>query len=163
MAKIVWLRQDSAVPQLHAGWRPGRSLSCVRLRRTRTFSVDPAPNRITWEALRGLHLPCLLLTGDADLWAPPPVQRLFAQRLAGQAPSARRRHMSGMGEGGDLDTLEADIGNPVEHRGLRFGRDDPCLMLQPVAGETFAEDDRCLCPGLDQHIGYCFPGWPKPS
>lgn len=42
---------------------------------------QPVANAITWAALRGLDLPCLLLTGDADLWAPPPVQRLFAQHL----------------------------------------------------------------------------------
>jgi pimeloyl-ACP methyl ester carboxylesterase len=38
-------------------------------------------NRITWAALRAVAVPCLLMTGDADLWAPPPVQRLFARHL----------------------------------------------------------------------------------
>lgn len=42
---------------------------------------QPVANAITWAALEGLDLPCLLLTGDADLWAPPPVQRLFARHL----------------------------------------------------------------------------------
>ena len=38
-------------------------------------------NRITWEALRGMRVPCLLVGGDADLWSPPSVLRLFAQHL----------------------------------------------------------------------------------
>ncbi len=43
---------------------------------------QPTANRITWAALRGLSVPCLLMTGDADLWAPPAVQRIFARHLA---------------------------------------------------------------------------------
>ncbi len=42
---------------------------------------QPTTNRITWAALERLRLPCLLMTGDADLWAPPSVQRLFARHL----------------------------------------------------------------------------------
>lgn len=38
-------------------------------------------NAITWAALRGMTRPCLLITGDADLWAPPAVLRIFARRL----------------------------------------------------------------------------------
>ena len=38
-------------------------------------------NRITWAALETIRLPTLLLTGDADLYMPPSVLRLFAQRL----------------------------------------------------------------------------------
>ncbi len=37
--------------------------------------------RLTYAALRGLSVPCLLVTGDADLWAPPAVQRLFQRHL----------------------------------------------------------------------------------
>jgi pimeloyl-ACP methyl ester carboxylesterase len=43
---------------------------------------QPTANRITWAALRQVSVPCLLMTGDADLWAPPAVQRLFARHLA---------------------------------------------------------------------------------
>ena len=42
---------------------------------------QPTANRITWAALQGLRLPCLLMTGDADLWAPPSVQRIFARHI----------------------------------------------------------------------------------
>lgn len=42
-------------------------------------------NRITFAALATIAAPLLLLTGDADLYIPPPVLRLFADRL----PNAR--------------------------------------------------------------------------
>ena len=38
-------------------------------------------NQITWAALETIQLPTLLLTGDADLYMPPSVLRLFAKRL----------------------------------------------------------------------------------
>ena len=38
-------------------------------------------NRITWAALETIKLPTLLLTGDADLYMPPSVLRLFAKRF----------------------------------------------------------------------------------
>jgi len=44
---------------------------------------QPMANRITWAALGGLAMPVLLLTGDADLYAPPPVMELFRERIPG--------------------------------------------------------------------------------
>jgi pimeloyl-ACP methyl ester carboxylesterase len=38
-------------------------------------------NRVTYAALATIKTPTLLLTGDADLYAPPPVLRLFAARF----------------------------------------------------------------------------------
>ena len=38
-------------------------------------------NRITWAALETIKAPTLLLTGDADLYTPPSVLRLFTQRF----------------------------------------------------------------------------------
>ena len=38
-------------------------------------------NRITYAALEKIATPTLLLTGDADLYVPPPVLRLFAARF----------------------------------------------------------------------------------
>lgn len=40
-------------------------------------------NRITFALLETLTVPTLLLTGDADLYAPPAVLRLFAARIRG--------------------------------------------------------------------------------
>ena len=38
-------------------------------------------NHITWKSLETMHVPTLLMTGDADLWLPPSVLRLFAQHI----------------------------------------------------------------------------------
>lgn len=38
-------------------------------------------NRITFSALETLRVPTLLLTGDADLYTPPPVLRMFSERM----------------------------------------------------------------------------------
>jgi pimeloyl-ACP methyl ester carboxylesterase len=47
----------------------------------------PAPqtprHRVTWERLESIRAPVLLITGGADLYAPPPVLRLFAARVKG--------------------------------------------------------------------------------
>ena len=40
-------------------------------------------NHITYAALSTISVPTLLLTGGADLYAPPPVQQLFASRIRG--------------------------------------------------------------------------------
>jgi len=40
-------------------------------------------NRVTWERLESIRVPSLLITGGADLYAPPPVLRLFAARMKG--------------------------------------------------------------------------------
>lgn len=45
--------------------------------------VQPARNRLTFAQLESLRLPTLLITGGADLYAPPPVMRLFAARIRG--------------------------------------------------------------------------------
>lgn len=38
-------------------------------------------NHITWKSLESMRVPTLLMTGDADLWLPPSVLRLFAARI----------------------------------------------------------------------------------
>jgi pimeloyl-ACP methyl ester carboxylesterase len=38
-------------------------------------------NRVTFSVLEGIKVPTLLITGDADLFAPPSVLRLFAARI----------------------------------------------------------------------------------
>jgi len=40
-------------------------------------------NKFTWEALGGLKVPTLLMTGDADLWIPPWLLREVARRIPG--------------------------------------------------------------------------------
>jgi pimeloyl-ACP methyl ester carboxylesterase len=43
--------------------------------------TQPTRNRITFAALETIAIPTLLLTGDADLYTPPSVLRLFAARF----------------------------------------------------------------------------------
>lgn len=47
------------------------------------LSAQPMRNRITFESLEKMTLPTLLLTGGADLYAPPPVMQQFASRIRG--------------------------------------------------------------------------------
>jgi pimeloyl-ACP methyl ester carboxylesterase len=44
-------------------------------------SPQATKNRITFAALETIRTPTLLLTGDADLYTPPSVLRLFAERF----------------------------------------------------------------------------------
>ena len=48
-----------------------------------TLPAQPMRNRITFESLQKIALPALLLTGGADLYAPPPVMQQFAARIKG--------------------------------------------------------------------------------
>jgi len=43
--------------------------------------AQPLKNRITFAALESIRVPTLLLTGDADMFAPPPVLRMFAMHM----------------------------------------------------------------------------------
>ena len=45
--------------------------------------LPPTRNRLTFARLAELRVPTLLLTGDADLYTPPAVLRLFAARIPG--------------------------------------------------------------------------------
>jgi pimeloyl-ACP methyl ester carboxylesterase len=45
--------------------------------------TQPMRNRVTFASLETIKTPTLLLTGDADLYAPPTVLRLFAARIKG--------------------------------------------------------------------------------
>jgi pimeloyl-ACP methyl ester carboxylesterase len=44
-------------------------------------AAQPLKNRITLSLLETITVPTLLLTGGADLYAPPPIQRMFAARI----------------------------------------------------------------------------------
>lgn len=41
----------------------------------------PLGAKVTWDAIRRAHVPTLLLTGEADLFAPPPLQELVARHM----------------------------------------------------------------------------------
>ena len=48
-----------------------------------SLPAQPMRNRMTFESLSKIALPALLLTGGADLYAPPPVMQRFAARIKG--------------------------------------------------------------------------------
>ncbi len=54
-------------------------------RESRASGTAPPPqsfkNRTTFASLATILVPTLLITGDADLYSPPPVLRLFAERI----------------------------------------------------------------------------------
>ncbi|PYR31495.1 MAG: alpha/beta hydrolase [Acidobacteria bacterium] len=65
---------------------PGGTARWLELERTSRAEGSPRPaqatgNRITFASLEGIKVPTLLLTGDADLYAPPAVLRLFSARI----------------------------------------------------------------------------------
>lgn len=45
--------------------------------------AQPMRNHITFAMLETIQAPTLLVTGDADLYAPPPILKLFAARIKG--------------------------------------------------------------------------------
>ena len=40
-------------------------------------------NRMTFSVLESIKVPTLLITGDADMYAPPPLLRMFTSRIKG--------------------------------------------------------------------------------
>jgi len=46
-------------------------------------AAQPLKNRLTFAALEKIARPALLLTGGADMYAPPPVTRMFVQHIKG--------------------------------------------------------------------------------
>ena len=51
---------------------------------------QPSGAAVTWASLEALRVPALLLTGEADLYAPPPLQQLVAAHLAKCATATLR-------------------------------------------------------------------------
>lgn len=56
-------------------------------RTARPTSAQPPPqtfrNKVTFSLLETIAVPTLLLTGDADMYSPPPIMRMFAKRVKG--------------------------------------------------------------------------------
>jgi pimeloyl-ACP methyl ester carboxylesterase len=67
---------------------PGGAERWRELERTaRPTSAPPPPqtfrNRVTFALLETISVPTLLMTGDADMYAPPPIMRMFAAHVKG--------------------------------------------------------------------------------
>jgi len=72
-------------PSYRAG-NPEGTRKWVELERVSRPPGPPAPaqplkNKITFAQLETITVPTMLLTGDADMFAPPPVMRMFAARI----------------------------------------------------------------------------------
>jgi pimeloyl-ACP methyl ester carboxylesterase len=70
--------------ELGPSYRAGNAEGVKRwttLAQSKPRIVYTPKNRITWAALETIKVPTLLLTGDADLYMPPSVLRLFAKRF----------------------------------------------------------------------------------
>ena len=72
-------------PSYRASNAPGleRWLELERAGAPRGAAKQPTAIRITWSALGTLAMPVLLVTGDADLYAPPPVTKIFQDKIPG--------------------------------------------------------------------------------
>ncbi len=75
--------------ELGPSYRAGNAAGTARWVELEKISRPPGPpappqplrNHITFAMLETIHTPTLLLTGDADLYAPPPILPLFAARI----------------------------------------------------------------------------------
>jgi pimeloyl-ACP methyl ester carboxylesterase len=65
-----------------AGWERWKELE-HSARPNGTPTAQTFRNRVTFALLETITVPTLLLTGDADLFAPPAVMRMFAARVKG--------------------------------------------------------------------------------
>jgi pimeloyl-ACP methyl ester carboxylesterase len=92
MGRRIRPPQFDALPpefrELGPSYRAGNPSGTERWKELERMSRPGAPppaqtlrNRITFTVLEGISVPTLLLTGDADLYAPPPILRLFAARI----------------------------------------------------------------------------------
>src|SRR5215831_5674067 len=60
-----------------------RWLDLEHMSRQSGAPAQPFRNRMTFSMLESIKVPTLLLTGDADMFAPPPVLQMFASRIKG--------------------------------------------------------------------------------
>jgi pimeloyl-ACP methyl ester carboxylesterase len=81
--------------ELGPSYRAGNAAGTERWVELEKMSRPPGPpmppqplrNRITFALLETIKAPTLLLTGDADLYTPPPLLQLFAARIKGSEVS----------------------------------------------------------------------------
>jgi pimeloyl-ACP methyl ester carboxylesterase len=60
-----------------------RWLELERMSRQSGAASQPLRNRLTFSMLESIKLPTLLITGDADMFAPPPFLGMFTARIKG--------------------------------------------------------------------------------
>jgi pimeloyl-ACP methyl ester carboxylesterase len=78
---------SSAFVELSASYRAGNPEGAVLFEQLSEQArehgpvAQPSGVSVTWDVMESLAVPVLLLTGEADLYSPPSLQRLFAQHL----------------------------------------------------------------------------------
>jgi len=60
-----------------------RWIELERMSRQSGAAAQTYRNRMTFAMLESIKLPVLLMTGDADMYAPPPLLRMFSARIKG--------------------------------------------------------------------------------
>src|SRR5262249_23131815 len=60
-----------------------RWLELEHMSRQTGAMAQPYRNRMTFASLESIKVPTLLITGDADLYAPSPLLRMFTARIKG--------------------------------------------------------------------------------
>jgi pimeloyl-ACP methyl ester carboxylesterase len=60
-----------------------RWLELERMSRQSGATAQPFRNRMTFAMLESLKVPTFLITGDADMYAPPPLLKMFTSRIKG--------------------------------------------------------------------------------
>ncbi len=80
----------SAFREVGPSYRAANPAGVAKWEELEHGSREPGPpvpltyeNEITWAKLRQMRVPALLIGGDADLWAPPSVVRMFAANIPG--------------------------------------------------------------------------------
>lgn len=91
------------------------------------IAQQPLGARVDWAAMERLHMPVLLLTGEADLYAPPPLQRLLAAHL-------RRHEMITLREVGHAPYWEAPT--KFNRHVIDFLRRNPVQALAASGGSS---------------------------
>jgi pimeloyl-ACP methyl ester carboxylesterase len=79
------------IRELGPSYRASNAAGTARWVELEKISRPPGPraapqalrNHVTFALLESIHVPTLLLTGGADLYAPPPILPLFAARIQG--------------------------------------------------------------------------------
>jgi pimeloyl-ACP methyl ester carboxylesterase len=72
-------------PSYRAANREGtaRWIELERMSRQDGAAAQPYRNRLTFSLLEKIKVPTFFLTGDADMYAPPPVVKMFTAHIKG--------------------------------------------------------------------------------
>jgi pimeloyl-ACP methyl ester carboxylesterase len=82
-----WLDLPADFRELSAAYRASNPEGCRRWLDLEHIAIDPPQvrqanrNPMTWANIETIRTPALVMTGDADLYQPPPLMREYASHL----------------------------------------------------------------------------------